>query len=70
MRPFAPGVEVLVVTLPFELVELFAVGVVGVAWVVEQHVGVEVAPHQLAGERARGRRPLLDLAGGHAPKCR
>ena len=45
-------------------VHLLLVGVVRVARVVEEDVGVEVAPHELAGERAA--RALLGLAGAHA----
>ena len=66
----APGLEALVVVLPLELVHRRLMGVVGVAGVVEQHVGVEVAPRELAAELgrplARAGRPLLELARGDA----
>ena len=66
----APGVEVLVVAVPVDRVELAAVGVVGVARVVQEHVGVEVAPRELARVRVVAAGLLLELARETAPKCR
>jgi hypothetical protein len=48
-----PGGERLVVVLPLERVHPLLVGAVGVARVVEEHVGIEVAPGQLADEGLR-----------------
>ena len=49
--PFAPGVEERGVLVPLELVIAPLVGVARVAGVVQQHVGVEVAPGELADPR-------------------
>jgi hypothetical protein len=64
----APGVEVLVGAVPLEGVELGAMGVMGVGRVVQEHVGVEVAPRELAGVRVMTSGLLLELAGGDAPE--
>ena len=62
----APGVEVLVGAVPLDAVEVALMSVARVGRVVEQDVGIEVAPGELAGERVVATRLLLQFARGDA----